>query len=321
MRRVVLALVVAVGVVAAGGSYAAACGSLVAANGAVRLVRTTTLAAYHDGVEHYVTSFQFFSPEQSFGSIIPLPAAPTSVERGGAWTLQRLEREVSPIVLDAPPGAREAAAGVQVLQQVQIDALNVTILRGGGSDVAAWAAAQGFTLTKDSPAVLDFYARRSPYFLAARYDASAAVARGLRSGDGTPVELTIPVDRPWVPLRILATGKVASEVVNADVFLLTDGKPSLLTGSGMHLRRSEAATTSLLDDLRSDRSMRWVPSSAWLSYLQLAAPAGQLGYDLAVGVHGHEPRLVDAGVKRSEGLEHPTLPAASSTPRLFPLLP
>ena len=54
MRRMVLVLVVACGLVAAGGTYAAACGDLVAANGAVHLVRTTTLAAYHDGVEHYV---------------------------------------------------------------------------------------------------------------------------------------------------------------------------------------------------------------------------------------------------------------------------
>jgi hypothetical protein len=55
MRRVVLVLAVAVGIVAAGGSSAAAGGSLVAANGAVRLVRTTTLAS-HDGVGHSVTS-------------------------------------------------------------------------------------------------------------------------------------------------------------------------------------------------------------------------------------------------------------------------
>ncbi|HWW43831.1 MAG TPA: DUF2330 domain-containing protein, partial [Acidimicrobiia bacterium] len=181
----VLVLVVACGLVAAGGTYAAACGDLVAANGAVHLVRTTTLAAYHDGVEHYVTSFQFESPEQSFGSIIPLPAAPTNVTRGGSWTLQRLEREVSPVTVDVVPDVLQAAgADVQVLQQVQIDALTVTVLRGGGAAVAQWAAQQGFTLTKDTPSVLDFYARRSPYFLAARYDATSAAARGLRSGDG-----------------------------------------------------------------------------------------------------------------------------------------
>ena len=37
----------------------AACGGLIGPNGAVNLLRTTTLAGYHDGVEHYVTSFQF----------------------------------------------------------------------------------------------------------------------------------------------------------------------------------------------------------------------------------------------------------------------
>ena len=60
MRRFVLlarATALALLVLFVTASAAGACGSLVAANGAVNLVRTTTLAAYHDGVEHYVTSF------------------------------------------------------------------------------------------------------------------------------------------------------------------------------------------------------------------------------------------------------------------------
>ena len=36
-----------------------ACGGLVTPNGTVSLLKTTTLAAYHEGVEHYVTSFEF----------------------------------------------------------------------------------------------------------------------------------------------------------------------------------------------------------------------------------------------------------------------
>ena len=36
-----------------------ACGGLIGPNGAVNLLRTTTLAAYHNGVEHYITAFQF----------------------------------------------------------------------------------------------------------------------------------------------------------------------------------------------------------------------------------------------------------------------
>jgi hypothetical protein len=297
MRRLFV-LVVACGLVAVGGSAAWACGSLVAANGAVRLVRTTTLATYHDGVEHYVTNFQFVSPQASFGSIIPLPAAPTDVRRGGDWTLQRLEREVTPIEFERREALAAASPGVQVLQQVRIDALDVTVLRGGGKAVAAWAARQGFALTPDTPSVLDFYSRRSPYFLAARYDASAAVARGLRSGDGTPVQLTIPVPAPWVPLHILATGKPADEVVNADVFLLTDSKPDLLAGQRLRAVRSEPASASLLHDLRADRATGWVPSTAWLTFLRLSQPAGRLGYDLAVGV-GRRARQADTGVAAS----------------------
>jgi hypothetical protein len=38
---------------------ALACGGLVAPNGTISLTRTTTLAAYHNGIEHYLTSFQF----------------------------------------------------------------------------------------------------------------------------------------------------------------------------------------------------------------------------------------------------------------------
>jgi hypothetical protein len=62
---------------------AGACGGLVGENGTIRLVRTTTLAAYHAGVERYVTSFAFTGEGKEVGSIVPLPAVPTGVERGG----------------------------------------------------------------------------------------------------------------------------------------------------------------------------------------------------------------------------------------------
>src|SRR5262245_51792045 len=73
-----------------------ACGGLIGPNGAVNLLRTTTFAGYHDGVEHYVTAFQFQGGGGAFGSITPLPGVPSSVEKGGDWTLQRLIRETDP---------------------------------------------------------------------------------------------------------------------------------------------------------------------------------------------------------------------------------
>jgi hypothetical protein len=271
-------------------SPAFACAGLIGSNGAVNLGRTTTLAAYHDGVEHYVTAFKFLGGGGQFGTLIPLPDVPTSVERGGAWTLQRLVRETQPPRAFAaqPRLAATAADGVEVLLQTRVDALDLSVLKGGGAAVAEWAQEHGFRLSPDAPEVLDFYAQRSPIFLAAVFDGDTAQQRGQRLGDGTPVHLTIPVPNPWVPLRILGLGKQPTDRIDANVFLLTDQAPSLLPGprDGLALAHSAAATSRLLDDLRSDAGMEWVPQSAWLTELRVDSSVGDLRYDLAVDASG-----------------------------------
>ncbi len=279
---------------------AAACGGLVGENGTISLVRTTTLAAYHDGVERYVTSFEFSGEGKEVGSIVPLPDVPTKVERGGDWTLQRLEREVAPPAAArfAEDSALSAAGTAQVILETKIDALDITILKGGGDEVGAWALQHGFFLSPDAPEVLDFYSRRSPIFMAARFDAARASALGQQAGDGTPIMLTIPTDEPWVPLRILGLGLDRTKVVEADVFLLTDDQPKMLAGGpGLSIQRDERASDSLLTDLRSDVGMEWVPNSMWFTYLRLNVDAGDLDYDLALSAHPAQlPTLEDAGV-------------------------
>jgi len=279
-----------------------ACGGLIGPNGAVNLLRTTTLAGYHDGVEHYVTAFAFAGGEGEFGSLVPLPDVPTSVEKGGDWTLQRLVRETDPQLFLAEDAPLAGAARAEVLMQVRIDALDITILRGGGPEVGAWATEHGFRLPPDAPEVLDFYANRSPIFLAAVFDADAAAARGQAVGDGTPVHITIPTDDPWVPLRILALGKSEAETVEADVYLLTDDRPSLLPkpGSvvgvpGLELTHSARATDLLLSDLRSDQGMEWVPDRAWLTKVQVDGLAPDINFDLAIAADGGAPSMIDAG--------------------------
>ena len=278
-----------------------ACGGLIGPNGAVNLLRTTTLAGYHDGVEHYVTAFQFQGGGGAFGSITPLPGVPSSVEKGGDWTLQRLIRETDPPAPEALLFDRAAASGAEVLMQVRIDALDVTVLKGGAADVGQWASQNGFRLPPDAPEVLDFYAKRSPIFLAAVFDADAARERGQAIGDGTPVHITIPTPNPWVPIRILGLGKAADARVDADVYLLTDNQPALLptpTGSnGMTLDNSQQASQSLLNDLRSDRGMGWIPTRGWLTKIAIDASAPQLSYDLAVDASGQGvPSWVQAGL-------------------------
>jgi hypothetical protein len=293
-----------------------ACGGLIGPNGAVNLLRTTTFAGYHDGVEHYVTAFEFAGGGGAFGSLTPLPGIPTSVEKGGDWTLQRLRIETEPaerarfFSLDV---AASAAGEAEVLMEVTIDALDLTVLRGGADEVGRWATEHGFRLPPDAPEVLEFYAARSQIFMAAAFDPTAAAERGQQVGDGTAVHISIPTDDPWVPLRILALGKTGNEPVEADVYLLTDASPTLLPApdgfNGLTLDHSAKASPELLADLRSDRGMDWVPETAWLTKVAIDADASQLGFDLAVDATGAgSPSRVDAGLDLP-GAVDPTIAA------------
>jgi Uncharacterized protein conserved in bacteria (DUF2330) len=299
----------------ANAGLAEACAGLIGSNGAVNLGRTTTLAGYHDGVEHYVTAFEFQGGGGEFGTLIPLPAVPSKVERGGDWTLQRLQRETQVLQERAAFGALAAdAEGVEILQEVRIDALDITVLKGGAPDVAVWAQEHGFRLSPDAPEVLDFYARRSPIFLAAVFDGEAAAARGQQLGDGTPVHITMPTNNPWVPLRILGLGKQAEDFVQADVYLLTDDKPALLPApnEGLFVTHNDRATDLLLDDLRADAGMGWVPESGWLTKLEVNSSAADLRYDLAVDTtDARRPSRVAAG------LELPNVLFGEDVPRVF----
>src|SRR5437899_7784733 len=130
-----LASALALGLFAFQALPAFACGGLVAPNGAVRMSRATTLVAWHDGIERYMTSFTYQGDVSNLGWIVPLPAVPLKIEEGGAWTLQRLFRETHPVLFDTRfPVATAAGAAnkAQVLQQVKVEALNITVIRGSG---------------------------------------------------------------------------------------------------------------------------------------------------------------------------------------------
>lgn len=302
MRRLLIVPLVLVFLTSTAGA-ALACAGVFSPNGNVNLLRTSTLAGYADGIEHYVTSFTFSGGGGEFGSVVPLPGVPTTVERGGDWTLQRLNREVTPVreVFAAGNLATAARAdSAEVLLKTTIDALDITILKGGGDEVGTWAKDNGFLLAPDAPEVLDFYADRSPIFMAAKFNAAAAEERGQAIGEGTPIHLSIPTDNPWVPLRILGLGKQEVERVEADVFLLTEKEPELIIPSdGLILDRSEQGSDSLIADLRADKGMEWIPEDGmWFSYLRVDSAVGDLTYDLAVDVEGEAPSTVDAGLAR-----------------------
>src|SRR5438445_13059515 len=96
MRRILAAGAALGGALLMQTTTALACGGLVAPDGDVRLDKATTFVAWHDGVEHYVTSFAYQGKVADVGWIVPLPSVPSKIEAAGKWTLQRLEREFNP---------------------------------------------------------------------------------------------------------------------------------------------------------------------------------------------------------------------------------
>jgi hypothetical protein len=319
MRKRICLAVLAFGLVVAPAAPALACAGLFDPNGAVKLGRTNTLAAHYKGVEHYVTAFKYSGGGGEFGSIVPLPAMPSKVEKGGDWTLQRLEQE-SPGPTAASGAARlssaESDTTAEEVYKTRIDALDITVLKGGGKSVGIWAADHGFRLPPDAPEVLDFYGARSPFFMAAVFDAKAAEDKGQEIGDGTTIHITIPLRDPWVPLRILGLGKEPSEFIEANVYLLTERVPNLLpsTGRGYSVQRQVVASKDLLEDLRSDRGMEWMPTSGMtFTHLIVGSTNPQLRYDLATDVHGGAPSAVLAGLAAPPTPEPPT-PAPTQAP-------
>jgi hypothetical protein len=300
LPRTLLLLAVALGLAMALVPTALACGGLVAPDGDVRLGRAATLVAWHDGVERYMTSFTYEGNEANVGWIVPLPAVPDNIQAGGKWTLQRLSIETHPVRFEAPLAAAGATNNsAQVLQQVQIEALNITVLRGSGQAILDWCASNGFVLPGDTRAHLLIYAHGSPIFMAAKYDTAAVQARHQLSGDGAPVLITMHTAHPWIPLEVLA---LDGQQVQADLYLLTDRPLYTTNGSatlgvsdvntqlpgapGFQLAFQEPMNATLYHDLSTDRNMGWVPRNSWLTYLSLDAPASAVTYDLGVTSRG-----------------------------------
>jgi Uncharacterized protein conserved in bacteria (DUF2330) len=332
MRKFLLAGMGVAAAVILGAGQALACGGLVAPDGDVRLAKATTFVAWSGGIEHYVTSFAFTGAVTDVGWIVPLPAIPTSITEAGAWTLQRLEREFTPPVefasaaLAVPAAHRSAAV---VVEQVQVEALDITVLKGSGQAVIDWCTHNGFLVSAEIENHLLRYASSSPVFMAAKYNTSVALQRHQQAGDGVPLLITMHTPRLWVPLEILAN---AGAPVNADLFLLTD--QPLRTANGVALTSgldrgltldsapgftvagAEPMNPSLHQDLSSDRNMSWVPARGYVTYLTLNAPGASVNYDLSVG-SGNVIQLASFGTAVSDLI---ATPVGQVSPDPFDLL-
>lgn len=293
-KRLLVGAAVAAALMAGAGTLrdVSACGGLVAPNGAVRLARASTAVAWHDGVEHYLTSFSYQGDVPDVGWIVPLPAVPDTVVKGGSWALQRMAREARPF--PAPRDGVEFAAAAsatsaEVVLQTTVDSLDITVIKGSGQAVIDWCAKNDFALNDETRDHILSYATSSPIFMAAKYDTNAARARGFFQGDGTPVLITMHTPRLWIPLEVLAN---AHDPLSADLFLFTDERPAppgrffFFAGSsvaeGFTLVRQEQIPSRLHDDLAAQPNMEWVPRDGWFTALSIDTPGDLVTYDMTV---------------------------------------
>jgi hypothetical protein len=215
---------------------------------------------------------------------------------------------------------------------VQVQALDITVLRGSGQAVLDWASENGFAVDAETRAHILQYAKGSPIFMAAKYNAGRAQKQRLLFGDGAPVLITMKIPHPWVPFEVLAAG----QQVQADLYLLSD-KPvntsewrALIGASGVgtkvqgaegfSLEFQEKMTDSLYHDLSTDKNMGWVRRDSWLTYLTLNAPDNKVTYDLSVtpmGVvkvapFGTKPMSIVDGTTADQPLDTPTAPMGTA---------
>lgn len=291
---------------------ALACGFLVAENGAIRLDTFTAASVLtEEGDAHYVTAFSFNGSPESFGAVIPLPDIPYEVEKAPGWFLQRLVIETTPPTPVADGFAEVAAeAGAEVIAEYEVDSLDITILRGGGADVLAWADDNGFDLgvadgdpedLSDAVAMLEFYAERSPIFAAIRFDNERAIEQELQSGEGTPVRFSFhDQDQAWIPVKVLGFDKPGEEIVVADLFLMTPGQPTVLgglvPGTDITFQRAYGPGSDLVFDLTDDERAEWIPTSFTLTRVDVRTEQRLLEWDIAARVGDVPDRAAAFGV-------------------------
>ncbi len=294
MRRMLAVAALTVSMIVALPAASWACGGLIAGKHAEVLRKATTLAAWVDGVEHYITGFEFAGTADSFGYIIPLPAIPTEIRKGGDWTLERLEREAFPQpelqFATAGGSSAEALGSVVVVKAVKIDSLDIKVVKGGGRDVAAWAREHGFDMTADTDDLLASYPAN--IFALAKFEKKEAAKRFVE-GQGVVIDFEIPLPGPWIPLRILSLGKQGTEIVNAHLFMLTPERPiitpALSTMKGVSIVADDWASANLISDLRSDTGTSWVPERMWFTALEMRSVAPSITYDIAALSGGIQP--------------------------------
>jgi hypothetical protein len=216
----------------------------------------------------------------------------------GRCSLDR-ETHPQPIFAAGALSAAPLADKALVLQQVQVRALDITVLKGSGQAIVDWCRLNGFLLNGETRAPPVGVRQRQPDPHGRQVQRRPGPGYRQLVGDGAPVLITMKLDHPWVPLEVLANG-VAE--VNADIYLITPDRmytsdlaaleQESPEGSfvphvpGLAVQYQQPVSDQLHRDLSTDKNMGWMQPGGWLTHISLSAPATSVTYDMGVSRSG-----------------------------------
>ncbi len=198
------------------------------------------IIAYDSGHEDLILQVKYDGPVEEFGWLVPVPSVPRVTQASmscfyelSKFTQRKFEFEHRPMVGTLSiGGAEEKPPEVKVVEVKTVGAYQIAVL--SAKDAGAlenWLAQNDFWIPKDKAGVIDSYAKRGWYFVAARINLSKGVgfeinsgtpkaaakkqnqiAEKLSNGELHPLHLSFATDKCVFPLRISSINGRASEV-------------------------------------------------------------------------------------------------------------
>jgi hypothetical protein len=196
----------------------------------------------HDkGREDMILQVKYEGPAEEFGWLIPVPGLP-EVKKGSMdcfYELSRLTQrrlETGPMMMSAGLSRNGVSEDedVHVIKIKTVGAYEVAVLSAAkGASLAAWLEAHQFNFPKEKQEVLDDYARKQWYFIAAKIDPNqngftlqrglpkmgsdrtgiaASTRKKLANGELHPLVIRFPSEKCVFPLAISAVNGKSSEV-------------------------------------------------------------------------------------------------------------
>ena len=210
---------------------------------------------------------------------------------------------------------RRSRVGAEVILETKIDALDITVLKGGGDEVGRVGARQ--RLPPHARRARDARLLRPP-----QPDLHGRPLRRLPRRRARPgrrrrhADHAHDPDRPAVGAAADPQPRPRGERVRRGRRVPAHRRAAEPAGRRPrpHPRPQRGApTTCCSSDLRSDVGMEWVPDEMWFTYLQVGTEAGALDYDLAISADPTTPpTITDTGVEVSEA--QPVLPDGGRSP-------